>query len=160
MKLVWEYAHLIHVLNSRQSSLHWFILGFLYALCVQWSIIATIKKEPLFWALKEAFHNSNTLVLRILHIHLLNCILFFYLYNFFGLILGPFNFKARLFNYRPILTSLDWKLLYGTEIWRTKELILGPFCIRLSNWSQLIFPDPIEAFFIIFERLSNTQINS
>ena len=37
------------------------------------------SKKSLFWVLKVAFSNSNTMFLRILHIHLLNCVLLFYL---------------------------------------------------------------------------------
>ena len=60
---VWDTLSLSSLASSNLvffSSIHWLILGFLHALFVQWSILATIKKDSLIWALKEALYNYNT----------------------------------------------------------------------------------------------------
>ena len=38
--LIWWNTRMV---RTNFSSLHWLILGFLYALCIQWSVLATIK---------------------------------------------------------------------------------------------------------------------
>ena len=56
---------LVQLQDLWESSLHWLILGFLYALFVQWSILATIK-----WKLSFARLNRHCITLTLCFLHI------------------------------------------------------------------------------------------
>ena len=61
-------------LQTPNSSLHWLVLVFFYALSYSGVYNQIVKRTLSFWhfqVLKMAFYNSNTLFLRISHIHIL-----------------------------------------------------------------------------------------